>query len=77
MTDQRPGESEVDSGILKAATSMKDFENMHPRKGCSAAALLAAFWLLLGGIPVGPTSSDDLDIGAPRIAGGTTFTGGV
>ena len=50
---------------------------MHPRNGCKAAVFLAAVWLLLGGIPVGATSSDDLDIGAPRIAGGTTFSRGV
>ena len=53
---------------------MLDFNCTHLRAHCSATAFLAAFWLLLGGIPASATSSDDLDIGAPKIAGGTTFS---
>ena len=41
------------------------------------AALLSLSALLLTAAPSHATSSDDLDIGAPKIAGGTSFSAGV
>lgn len=52
----------------------------HPatrQRRCFIAALLSLSALLLTAAPSHATSSDDLDIGAPTIAGGSSFSAGV